>query len=409
MSQSLDGGLTWHGSRDRSIPIRASTTTSPLSTRARARATVSASATTEASGFRREHHARGRLCPDARARPPGTGGATSCSPGSETGTPITCWRAAPERRRPYDFKVLSPRVPAAGRNPVRLQRRLQRITINRGAEAHPIWSDTRNANPYPANGVRPRRRRLHRQGWAAQAATPGRRQGGSGAPERAGPSSHELVRRTGDGGRVSGPPFRRRSLIGRGDSFLYAQARRRPQLSRHRRVLSAEIRCRVSAQRWAGPGEPVRPRPLGRIAVRARRSVIGNASPSANPGGKTERSTTCPLGDLTRCLTEPPESRPRRGRGLGSLAGQIAPAEATARAEPPGAAPAQGRLAGRERRDGRRDRPSRRWLPRPPEGRGRGRLARAPAWRTLRAPPAARRWCSSWAARARSWRRRSGG
>jgi hypothetical protein len=49
-----------------------------------------------------------------------------------------------------------------------------------------------------------------------------------------------------------------------------------------------------------GPGDPVRPRPQGRIAARARRSVIGNASPSANPGGKTERSMTCQLGALTR-------------------------------------------------------------------------------------------------------------
>jgi hypothetical protein len=28
------------------------------------------------------------------------------------------------------------------------------LTINRGIEAHPLWSDTRNADPYaPANGV----------------------------------------------------------------------------------------------------------------------------------------------------------------------------------------------------------------------------------------------------------------
>ena len=25
--------------------------------------------------------------------------------------------------------------------------------INEGADAHPIWSDTRNVNPYPENGV----------------------------------------------------------------------------------------------------------------------------------------------------------------------------------------------------------------------------------------------------------------
>ena len=27
------------------------------------------------------------------------------------------------------------------------------LTINRGTEAHPIWSDTRNVNAFPENGV----------------------------------------------------------------------------------------------------------------------------------------------------------------------------------------------------------------------------------------------------------------
>jgi hypothetical protein len=27
------------------------------------------------------------------------------------------------------------------------------ITINQGTQAHPIWSDTRSKNPFPANGV----------------------------------------------------------------------------------------------------------------------------------------------------------------------------------------------------------------------------------------------------------------
>jgi hypothetical protein len=27
------------------------------------------------------------------------------------------------------------------------------LTINRDTEAHPIWSDTRNSNPFPENGV----------------------------------------------------------------------------------------------------------------------------------------------------------------------------------------------------------------------------------------------------------------
>jgi hypothetical protein len=55
---------------------------------------------------------------------------------------------------PYAFKVVSPVFPPPDGNQAGFNGDYSGLTINKGDEAHPIWSDTRNADPYaPANGL----------------------------------------------------------------------------------------------------------------------------------------------------------------------------------------------------------------------------------------------------------------
>ena len=54
---------------------------------------------------------------------------------------------------PYDFRVLTPPFPPPDGNQTGFNGDYSGLTVNRGDAAHPIWSDTRNVNPYPLNGV----------------------------------------------------------------------------------------------------------------------------------------------------------------------------------------------------------------------------------------------------------------
>jgi hypothetical protein len=54
---------------------------------------------------------------------------------------------------PYAFKVISPVFPPPDGIQTGFNGDYSGLTINRGDEAHPIWSDTRNVSPYPATGV----------------------------------------------------------------------------------------------------------------------------------------------------------------------------------------------------------------------------------------------------------------
>lgn len=54
---------------------------------------------------------------------------------------------------PYNFKVLSPAFAPPDGAQAGFNGDYSGLTINRGIEAHPVWSDTRNTNPYPLNGV----------------------------------------------------------------------------------------------------------------------------------------------------------------------------------------------------------------------------------------------------------------
>jgi hypothetical protein len=54
---------------------------------------------------------------------------------------------------PYDFMVLSPVFPPPDGNQIGFNGDYSGLTVNMGNQAHPIWSDTRNANPFALNGV----------------------------------------------------------------------------------------------------------------------------------------------------------------------------------------------------------------------------------------------------------------
>ena len=54
---------------------------------------------------------------------------------------------------PYSFRVLSPTFPPPDGIQTGFNGDYSGLTVNRGNDAHPIWSDTRNTNPFPLNGV----------------------------------------------------------------------------------------------------------------------------------------------------------------------------------------------------------------------------------------------------------------
>jgi hypothetical protein len=55
---------------------------------------------------------------------------------------------------PYNFKIVSPVFSPPDGAQAGFNGDYSGLTINRNEQAHPIWSDTRNADPYtPANGV----------------------------------------------------------------------------------------------------------------------------------------------------------------------------------------------------------------------------------------------------------------
>ena len=55
---------------------------------------------------------------------------------------------------PYNFTVLSPVFPPPDGSQAGFNGDYSGLTISRGEEAHPIWSDTRNTDPFaPLNGV----------------------------------------------------------------------------------------------------------------------------------------------------------------------------------------------------------------------------------------------------------------
>jgi hypothetical protein len=99
--------------------------------------------------------------PNENITPPGGFG---CPPGTTQTAPVTCSGTGPNTsdyalaggsgaETPYRFTVVSPQFPPPDGIQSGFNGDYSGLTINRDTEAHPIWSDTRNSNPFPENGV----------------------------------------------------------------------------------------------------------------------------------------------------------------------------------------------------------------------------------------------------------------
>jgi hypothetical protein len=82
------------------------------------------------------------------------GGFAPGQPGVATGNSDYVLAGGTAAATPYDFKVLSVVFPPPDGAQAGFNGDYSGLTINKGVDAHPIWSDTRNVDPYaPANGV----------------------------------------------------------------------------------------------------------------------------------------------------------------------------------------------------------------------------------------------------------------
>jgi hypothetical protein len=151
LSQSTDGGLTWHEvgtvNPDRGVDHYFPATDQSPSKGDRV----------GASYYRTDRVPNENTTPE--------GGFLSCNP-NQGGNPNACsagtgladsdyvLAGGTGGNTPYDFKVISPVFPPPDGAQAGFNGDYSGMTINKGEEAHPIWSDTRNADPYtPANGV----------------------------------------------------------------------------------------------------------------------------------------------------------------------------------------------------------------------------------------------------------------
>ncbi|TMA74543.1 MAG: hypothetical protein E6J58_15475 [Deltaproteobacteria bacterium] len=82
------------------------------------------------------------------------GDPTACSAGVGLGNSDYVLAGGTGAQTPYDFKVVSPVFAPPDGAQTGFNGDYSGLTINKGTDAHPIWSDTRNVDPYaPANGV----------------------------------------------------------------------------------------------------------------------------------------------------------------------------------------------------------------------------------------------------------------
>ncbi len=88
-------------------------------------------------------------CPDAVAY---IGQTTPCQTGVGNENSDYVLAGGTAGATPYEFTVLSPVFPPPDGNQAGFNGDYSGIVINKGKDAHPIWSDTRNADPYPLNG-----------------------------------------------------------------------------------------------------------------------------------------------------------------------------------------------------------------------------------------------------------------
>jgi hypothetical protein len=154
LSISTDGGLTWNEAGTVN-PDRGLDHYFPAVERA-----LTANGSSDRVGV---SYYRTERIPDENATP--TTGFLTCNP-NQGGNPAACsagtglggsdyvLAGGTSGQTPYDFKVVSPVFAPPDGAQAGFNGDYSGLTINKGTDAHPIWSDTRNVDPYaPANGV----------------------------------------------------------------------------------------------------------------------------------------------------------------------------------------------------------------------------------------------------------------
>jgi hypothetical protein len=144
LSESTDGGLTWQevGTVN---PDRGLDHYFPASEKA-----LTANGNSDRVG---DSYFRTERVPNENTTPEG-GFAPGQNPGVQQGNSDYVLAGGTDGQTPYDFKVVSPVFPPPDGIQAGFNGDYSGLTINKGTDAHPIWSDTRNVDPYaPTNGV----------------------------------------------------------------------------------------------------------------------------------------------------------------------------------------------------------------------------------------------------------------
>jgi hypothetical protein len=157
MSQSLDGGLTWH---------EVGTVNPDTNLDHYFAATDQSPTLNDRIGV--SYYRSDRVPNESAAGSAFTGGGVfaPCDPGNavpvgadfcvgvQQGNSDYALAGGTGDKTPYDFRVLSPVFAPPDGAQAGFNGDYSGLTINRDDQAHPIWSDTRNADPFtPANGV----------------------------------------------------------------------------------------------------------------------------------------------------------------------------------------------------------------------------------------------------------------
>jgi hypothetical protein len=149
MSQSLDGGLTWHevGTVNPDRGLDHYFPAVDQSPQQGDRVGVSYNRTERVPG---ENTAGCTFPPDATCAP--------FAPGTQAGVQASnsdyVLAGGTGAQTPYDFKVVSPVFPPPDGIQTGFNGDYSGVIINKANDVHPIWSDTRNVDPYaPTNGV----------------------------------------------------------------------------------------------------------------------------------------------------------------------------------------------------------------------------------------------------------------
>jgi hypothetical protein len=139
LSQSLDGGLTWHEAGTVN-PDRGLDHYMP--------ATDQSPDQGDRNGV---SYYRSERVPNENVTPP-EGFTPGVDPGVQARNSDYVLAGGFGANTPYAFRVVSPAFPPPDGNQAGFNGDYSGLTINRGTEAHPIWSDTRNEDPDPVNG-----------------------------------------------------------------------------------------------------------------------------------------------------------------------------------------------------------------------------------------------------------------